>query len=317
MTECYDNIHHKRFSTLLFLDFKKAFDSVCHKKFPKKLNFYGIRGVANTLIPLYLRNRKLFVCINNEFSTFKSIDLGVPQGSILGPFLFLVYINDLPLSLNSVPILFADDTALCISENSSENLEIFTNQELKNINLWMVSNGLTLHPSKTQALSIAPIIHKSSPSLSLYLCSNIVNSTNTAKYLGILIDDQLSFKSHIHFLEKKLSRSVGIMAKLSYHLPPNALLTLYYSLVHVHLIYAPPVWATTFPTYVIKLKRLQNKAICIITKTSPKDRISPHYCRLQILKLDDLYKFEVAKLMRQFTPPKKTRHILPIFYIFQ
>ena len=167
--------------------------------------------------------------------------------------MFLVCVNDLPLSLNSVPRLFADDTVLCVSENSSENLEILANRELKNINSWMVSNGLTFHPSKTQALSFAPFIHKSSPSLSLNLGNNIVNITNTAKYLGMLIDDQLSFKFHINFLEKKLSRSVGIIAKLGYHLPPNALLTLYHSLVHVHLIYALPVWATTFLTYLIKL----------------------------------------------------------------
>ena len=160
------------------------------------------------------------------------------------------------------------DTALCISEKSSENLKILANEELKNINWWMISNGLTLHPSKTQALSIAPFIHNSSPSFSLNLCNNIVNITNTAKHLGILIEDQLSFKSHIHFLEEKLSCSVGIMAKLNYHLPPSVL-TLYHSLVHVHLIYTLPVWATTFPTYLIKLKRLQKKAICIITKTSP------------------------------------------------
>ena len=105
--------------------------------------------------------------------------------------------------------------------------------------------------------------------MSLNLCNNIVNITNTAKYLVILIDDQLSFKSHFHFFEKRLSRSVGIMAKLSYHLPLNALLILYYFLavgLHVHLIFALPVWATTFPTYLIKLKRLQNKAVRIITK---------------------------------------------------
>ena len=152
------------------------------------------------------------------------------------------------MSLNSVPRLFADDTALCINENSSENLEILVNQELKYINLWLVSNGLTLYSSKIQALSIAPFAHKPSPFLSLNLCNYIVNITNTAKYLGILIDDQFSFKSHIYFLEKKLSRSLSIMAKLSYDLPPNALLTLYHSLVHVHLIYALLVWATTFPT---------------------------------------------------------------------
>ena len=151
--------------------------------------------------------------------------------------------------------------------------------------------------TRTNCVVYTPFIHKfSHPSLSL---NNIVNITNTSKYLGILIviDDQLSFKSYIHFLEKKLSRSVGIMTKLSYHLPPNALFTFYHSLVHFHLIYALPVWAPTFPTYLIKLKRLHNKAIRIITKTSPKDRISQHYCRLQILKLDDLYKFKVAKLM--------------------
>ena len=118
------------------------------KKLLKKLNFYGIRGVANTSISSYLRNRKQFVCINNEFSTFKAIELGVPQGSILEPVLFLVYMNDLPLSFNSVPRLVVNGTALCINEKSSENLEILANQELKNINLWMVSNGLTLHPSK-------------------------------------------------------------------------------------------------------------------------------------------------------------------------
>ena len=180
------------------------------------------------------------------------------------------------MSFNSVPRLFADGITLRVNENSSENLEILSNQELRKINLWMVLNGLALHPSKTQALSIAQFIHKSSLSLSLTLCNNTVNITNTAKYLGILIDDLLSFESHNNFLVKKLSRSVGIVVILSYHLPLNALLTLYHSLVLVHLIYALLVWATTFPTYLIKLKRFQNKDIRIITKTSPKDRISQH-----------------------------------------
>ena len=142
------------------------------------------------------------------------------------------------MSLNSVHRLFSDDTALSINENSSENLDILANQELKNINLSVVSNGLTFHRSKAQALSIFPFTHKCIPTLSPNLCNNISSITNTAKYLGILNDDQLSFKSHINFLEKKLS--------LSYHLPPNVPLTLYHSLVHVHLIYALPVWQQLF-----------------------------------------------------------------------
>ena len=105
------------------------------------------------------------------------------------------------------------------------------------------------------------------------------------------------------------------MAKLIYHLPPNAFVTLYHSFVHVCLIYALPLWAKIFPTYLIKLKRLQNKAVRITTKTSSKDRISQHYCRLKILKLDDLYKFEVAGLMHQFTH-KKTPDIFSQFFTY-
>ena len=160
--------------------------------------------VSNTLIFPYRRNQKQFVCINNEFSTFKSIELDVHQRSILEPLLFLVYINDLPLSLHSVPRLVANDTAFCINDNSPENLEILANQKLKNISSWVVSNGLIFHSSKIQVLNIASFTHKSSPSLSFNLCKNIINIINTVKYLSIdnPIDNQLYFTSHINFLRK-------------------------------------------------------------------------------------------------------------------
>ena len=140
-----------------------------------------------------------------------------------------------------------------------------------------VSKGSTLHSSKTETLSLLHLL-ANTVLLCLNLCNNIVNIISTAKYLGILIDDQLFFLIHTNFFEKKFFSSPDSLAKFSYHLPFNLLLTFYRTLVHVHLIYALPVWATTFLTYLITLKGLQNKLIRIITKIS----LSQHYRRLQI-----------------------------------
>ena len=112
ITESYQNIEEKRFSTLLLLDIRKAFDSVPHPTLLKKLEFYGIRGVSNTLLDSYLSERQQFISINNSNSQLRDVTYGVPEDSILGPLLFLLYINDLPTALQTTPRLFDDDTAL-------------------------------------------------------------------------------------------------------------------------------------------------------------------------------------------------------------
>ena len=167
--------------------------------------------------------------------------------------------------------------------------------------------GLTLHPNKTFALNVPPFSRKPCPfDLSLTLNNVNIETPKVTKYLGILIDDNLSFKSHIHYLEPKLSRSVGVISRLRYFLPSSALINLYYSLIHSHLLYGLPVWASTYKTYLglTKIRVLQNKAISIISETPYKERISPNYYELQILKLDDLYQFELAKFMHQYTHNK-------------
>ena len=160
--------------------------------------------------------------------------------------------------------------------------------ELSNISKWMIANGLTLHPNKTLALSISPLSRvTTSLELTLTLDNVKINTPSVAEYLGILIDDQFSFKSQITHLESKISRSVGVIAKLSYYLPPETLLNLYFALVHLHLLYGLPVWTSTCKTCITKLRKFQNKAIKIITKTCLRERVSPCYYKLQILKLDD------------------------------
>ena len=122
ITTCYDNLNCKKFSTLIFLDIQKAFDSVSHQKLLNKLEYYGIRGLANSLICSYLRNRKQYVSFYNKRSSEKLVEYGIPQGSIFGPLLFLIYVNDLPSATQTVPRFFADDTALLTAENDVDNL---------------------------------------------------------------------------------------------------------------------------------------------------------------------------------------------------
>ena len=139
-------------------------------------------------------------------------------------------------------------------------MEKRANDKLNNVDQWMRSNNLTLHSRKNLALNISS--YRCNPSLNLTLTfhANLISTFNSAKYLGLLVDDHLSFKNHITFLENKILRSVGIMRELRYHLPSNALLVLYYSLIHTQSVYVLSAWASAFPTYSTKitLKKLHN-----------------------------------------------------------
>ena len=168
----------------------------------------------------------------------------------------------------------------------------------------MTSNGLTLQPNKTLALYICPLVHKSVRyKLNLAFDNAKIKSTEAAKYLGVLIDNKLPFKSHILWLESKISRSVGILARLRYYLLVNTLCTLglYFTLIHSYLLFGLPVWASTSKYHLAMLQRLQNKAVKIITNTSLKEKVSPCYYSLQILKVEYLKQFEVSKFMYRFS----------------
>ena len=212
ITSCHDNIQNKDISALLFLDIKKAFDSVSHSILLRKLEHYGVRGIAISLKKTYLEKRKQYISIAAHNSTDRLIEFGVPQGFILGPLLFLIYIYDLPLCLQTIPRFNADDTALSISGKSLSDIQTLTNLELFNVSQWMQTNSLVVNTTKTVALIITPQLHHSIPSandkssIDFTFNNQIVQPSTSAKYLGITIDNKLSFKQHtvLFFLKIEL-----------------------------------------------------------------------------------------------------------------
>lgn len=315
LTASFDNINHKKYTALLFLDLKKAFDTVNHKILISKLQHYGIRGAAKELFTSFLTNRLQYVSINNVQSRKISTNCGVPQGSVLGPLLFTLYINDIYKCASCDPKLFADDTCFILQHDSLDNLNAKINEVMDAVNNWMNANKLTLNVSKSNILLINPKGNNG------FNCNSSITMTSTiqtelsivdkAKYLGVMFDDKLSFKSHISNLEKKLSRSVGILAKVKPFLNTKALLQLYYAIFHSHLNYGIIAWSSTYKSYFNKLGTLQNKAVKIIGGGKYYDRATPYYAQLRILKLADLMMFEKALFVFKFKSlalPAQFRH---------
>ena len=232
LTSTCDQINAGDYTGLILLDFKKAFDTVCHKILLRKLEHYGIRGQALKLLNSFLHTRHQYVSYQNMCSKTLTNRFGVPQGSNLDPLLFLIYINDLPSAVNSVPRLFADDTCLLIHSPNTATLAENINSELANVHEWTVANKITVNPEKSLALIILPKITTSIPDIQLHFNNNSVTLKDSVKYLGITIDARLNFDVHINTLTRKTSRSLGVMTKLKLILPRKTLRSLYYTMIH-------------------------------------------------------------------------------------
>ena len=211
-TNAYDAINNKHYIALIFMDFRKAFDTVGHKILLDKLYHYGIRGPAHSLIENYLYRRQQFVTINNASSSYKTINIGITQGSIPGSLLFLIYIKDLPNALHTNPHLFANDTCLFLNHSSLTSLENICAIEVSCLKEWCNANKIQINLQKSFILPISPKLNIPNLNLNLPYRNSKINSSQICKYLRVLLDDKLNFKSHIVQFETKLAKAVSTLA---------------------------------------------------------------------------------------------------------
>ena len=229
----------------IFLDFSKAFDTVDHIILLQKMYLYGIQDTTLSWFENYLSNRKQYVTYNGIKSQTEKINCGVPQGSILGPLLFLIYINDLStVSEACMSILFADDTNMFFTGKNLKTMATVINEELIKVQEWLHCNKLSLNVLKTHYI-IFTSRNKCVNDVDIRINDAHIERVYATKFLGVQIDAQLTWKKHIEYTCKKLSKCVGILAKARRKLHKSALLTLYYSFAFPYFIYCNHVWGNT------------------------------------------------------------------------
>ena len=289
----------------IFMDLSKAFDTLNHDVLLYKLSYYGVKNAPLSWFKSYLSNRKQYVNFNNSKSSTSLTTIGVPQGSILGPLLFLIYVNDAAtVSPLFKCILYADDTTLISTFCSASPAQLLCS-ELNNVFMWLCSNKLSLNIAKTKYM-VFHSPNKPPPEFpNLYINSSILERVNEFNFLGINITSTLSWKLHQSQLCKKLSRTVGILKRLQHMVPSSILLNIYNSLFVSHISHSVLVWGHKFD----RIFKLQKKAIRLVFKCKYNAHTSVLFKRNKLLKFEDIYKNAAAKFYYKYS-----NNLLPSYF---
>ena len=262
------NIDNGKINGVIFLDLKKAFDTVDHQILLSKLSYYGIHGKSFKWFQSYLENCTQKCSVNGSLSNSCSLTCGVPQGTILGPLLFLLYINDLPNCLsNCKPRMYADDTHLTYASSNLENLQFCLNEDLANVFDWLQANKLTLNMTKTEFMLIGSRqrLNTLTTSPIIRMNSTQVSKVSATKSLGVMIDDKLDWHDHIEKLTKKIASGIGALKRIRHLIPASTLHLIYQALIKPHFDYCDIVWGNCGKTLRDKLQKLQNRAARVLT----------------------------------------------------
>ena len=303
-------LENKEFVIGIFLDLSKAFDCLSHDILLEKLEYYGIRGITLEWFKSYLQNRKQFVQANGHSSPIQAINVGVPQGSVLGPLLFILYINDLQFASNILnPILYADDSNLFISGRDIMNTCAVLNNELNQVNQWFLANKLKLNVDKTSCMIFKTRNKKIDlNNVNIHIAGINVPIVHSTKFLGVTLDDHLTWKNHVDEVCCKISRAIGAINRISTLVPSNVLLNLYFTMILPHIMYCNIVWGNCSNYLLNRIHILQKRAIRIITNSHHQAHTDPLFKKMKLLSVYDINKFVTCTFMYSYN-----KDILPKF----
>lgn len=272
---------------VLYLDIQKAFDTVPHKRLIIKLKALGIKGRLLTWIQNFLDNRTQFIKIGTTNSISFPVTSGVPQGSVLGPLLFVSYINDLPNNMKSNILMFADDTKIYNTHDGTINNLV--QEDLQELERWKSKWSLKFHPEKCKQMKIAPKRRQHHVERRTMKQENetsvFLNEVKEEKDLGIIFDHELSFGEHINTITNKASQMMGIIRRTFKNLDPQVFKQLYVALVRTRLEYGQAIWSPFRKGYIKKLESIQRNATRQINGFKNLD----YSQRLKKLELPTLY----------------------------